>query len=64
MPWKLLMMEAPMFGGDMLYNAIAALVVFLVGVGILMKTESKTGWIFIIAAIGWAYLTFKELINM
>ena len=64
MPWKLMVMGGPMFGGDTLYNAIAALVVFLVGMGILMKTESKAGWIFVIAAIGWAYLTFKEFINM
>lgn len=64
MLWELMVMGGPLFGGDTTYNAVCALIVFLVGMGILFKTESKIGWLFIIAALGWAFLTFKDLIFM
>ncbi|MCX8036324.1 MAG: hypothetical protein N3D11_04550 [Candidatus Sumerlaeia bacterium] len=62
--WFLMAMEAPLFGGDMLYNAIVALVLFLVGAGIYFKTGNRFGWLFIAVAAYWTYITFQELIGM
>jgi hypothetical protein len=62
MPWYLLMMEAPLFNGDKTYNAVAALVVFLVGMGIYFKSGNRLGWLFIVAALVWTYLTFQDLL--
>ncbi len=62
--WQLLVMEAPLFGGDVMYNALVAFFLLLVGAGIYFKTGNRFGWLFIAAAIFWAYLTFQELIGM
>ena len=64
MPWELLVMEGPLFGGDMLYNTICVLILVIVGAGLLAKTESRIAWLFILAAIVWAYMTYQELIFM
>jgi len=64
MAWYQWLLEAPLFGGDKLYNAICALVLLLVGAGIWFKTGNKFGWLFIAAAFIWAYLTFQDLLQM
>ncbi|MBM3335454.1 hypothetical protein FJY63_12405 [Candidatus Sumerlaeota bacterium] len=60
--WNLLVMGGPLFGGDTRYNGVCVAVVFLVGVGILMKTRSRFGWVFIAASLVWAYDTFKDYV--
>lgn len=50
--------------GDRLYDTVCAGIVFLVGMGILFKTESKTGWLFVLAGLAWAFLTWKDMIFM
>ena len=64
MNWELLAMEGPLFHGDILYNSICALVIFLVGSAIWFKSGNRVGWLFVAAAVIWTYLTFKELLFM
>jgi hypothetical protein len=64
MNWELLIMQAPLFGGDKLYNALLALMVFIAGVALLLKVGSKWGLLLIAAAAFWAFLTFKDLLYM
>ncbi len=64
MTWQLLAMEAPLFGGDVLYNSLVALFLLLVGAGIWFRTGNRFGWVFMIGAVVWGYLTFKELLFM
>jgi hypothetical protein len=49
---------------ERLYDAVGALIVFIVGIGILTKAGNRLGWLFVAAALGWAYLTFRDLIFM
>jgi hypothetical protein len=63
MTWHQLIMVGPIFD-DRLYDSIGALVVFLVGAGIWFKTGNRLGWLFVIAAFIWAYLTYKDLLSM
>ncbi len=62
--WFLTAMEAPLFGGDLLYNSIVAFVLLLVGSGIYFKTGNRLGWLFIAVALYWVYITFQELLGM
>jgi len=64
MRWDLLQMEAPLFGGDKLYNSILAIILLIVGLALVMKAGKKIGWLFVAGAFVWGYLTFKDLLFM
>ena len=48
---------------DIMYPMIGALVVLIIGFAIVMKGGSKYGWIFIAAAVVWAYMTMKPVMD-
>jgi len=60
--WELTIMAGPL--GDKVYDSIAALVIFLVGAGIWFRTGNRFGWLFMVAAAIWIYLTFQDLLFM
>jgi len=62
MEWYRMALEAPLFGGDRLYNSLLALGLFMAGAAIVFKAGKMFGWLLIIAGLVWAYLTFQELL--
>ena len=62
--WDLMALQAPLFGGDRLYNSLLALGLFVAGAAILFKAGKMVGWLFIVAGLAWAYLTYKDLLFM
>jgi len=63
MAWYEWIMAGPVFH-DRLYDTVGALVVFLVGAFIWFQTGKKVGWLFVAAALIWAFLTYRDLIEM
>lgn len=61
--YRMLLMQGPIFG-ERVYDAIGALVVFIVGMALLLKARNKFGWVLAALAAVWAYFTFKDLIFM
>jgi len=61
--YEWIMQGGPVFG-DQLYDPVGALIVFLVGAAILFKTGNRIGWVFVGAALIWAFLTFRHLLEM
>jgi len=64
MDWLLMAMRVGPIFGERLYDAVGALIVFIVGMALVTKAGKWIGWLFVLAAAAWAYINFQDLLFM
>ncbi len=51
------------FGGDLLYNLLAAGIILVVGFFLVMKAGNKIGWLIVAAAAVYGFMALKPTIQ-